>query len=488
MKERIRAMCSLKDSRLFSKEYRILWIVWGLYGVGALALAWTPFFWDSVSVLSRPATVLYQNGFSDFHFPESSVSDNLPLSMLLALWWTVFGRTLFSTHVLFILFGLALIHQVFCLCRDVMGRSRGRDFVFLLVLCDATLLTQLLLPMFDTVMVLCALVCLRGILSGNKVSVVAGAFFLAMLRSRGVMVCAALGLFAFLYAICRRGMNGRLAISLLGRELLLFLPAVAVAVFLLLVQMRNQEMVFGMGEDSLWRVAGWGKIKSNLISFPLFLFDLGKGFLWIALLAVGFWHGWKRVWRILPHPVLGAFLVLFAVFFLMTVPFRNPYGGRYFLLLYVLMPLLLGKMMFELMPAGRARVLSVCLMLLLGTAQMGWYPTLRVTQWDCSLLHLPYYHLRWQTLDYLKNRQVAPHQVCSFFPADKTSDLIDLDKAVEGAWADEPFAAGASGAEFILYSNLSNVLDRSKFGIDSACVLQKRFEKGAVFIEVWKRP
>ena len=95
-------MYRLKDSRLFSKEYRVFWIAVLAYLGAALALSWTPFFWDSVSIFSRPATILYENGFSDFHFPESTVSDNLPLSLLLALWWTVFGRTLFSTHVLFI--------------------------------------------------------------------------------------------------------------------------------------------------------------------------------------------------------------------------------------------------------------------------------------------------------------------------------------------------------------------------------------------------
>ncbi len=480
-------MYRLKDSRLFSREYRVFWIAVLAYLGAALALSWTPFFWDSVSIFSRPATILYENGFSDFHFPESTVSDNLPLSLLLALWWTVFGRTLFSTHVLFILFGLAFVWQLFGLCREVMGKSRGRDFVFLLLLCDTTLLTQLLVPMFDTVMVLCALVCLRGILSGNKAKVVAGAFFLAMLRSRGVMVCAALGLFALLHAVCRKGMNWRLAASLIGREMLLFLPALAVSVFLFAVQMRNQEVVFGMGKDSLWRIADMGRIMGNLVSFPLFLLDLGKVFLWVVLLFVVLKYGWAKVWASLPCPLVGAYAVLLVVFFLMTVPFKNPYGGRYFMLLYILMSLLLGKLMFDLMPLRRARLLCVGLMLLLGTAHLGWYSTLRVTQWDCFLAHLPYYSLRRQALDYLQDRQVAPHQVCSFFPADKTSDLIDLDKAMDGVWADESFAPEASGADYVLYSNLSNVLERSRAGIDSSCVLQKRFEKGLVYIEVWKR-
>lgn len=477
----------LRVSELFSSEYRVLWIAGFLYVAGALMLSWTPFFWDSVSVLSRPATVLYENGFSSLYFPESTVSDNLPLSILLALWWMVFGRTLFSTHVLFILFGLAFVWQLFGLCREVMGKSRGRDFVFLLLLCDTTLLTQLLVPMFDIVMVLCALVCLRGILSGNKAKVVAGAFFLAMLRSRGVMVCAALGLFALLHAVCRKGMNWRLAASLIGREMLLFLPALAVSVFLFAVQMRNQEVVFGMGKDSLWRIADMGRIMGNLVSFPLFLLDLGKVFLWVVLLFVVLKYGWAKVWTSLPCPLVGAYAVLLVVFFLMTVPFKNPYGGRYFMLLYILMSLLLGKLMFDLMPLRRARLLCVGLMLLLGTAHLGWYSTLRVTQWDCSLLHLPYYRLRWQALDYLGDRHVLPHQVSSFFPADKPSDLIDLDKAKSGVWACEPFAGEAAEADYILYSNISNVLDRSKAGIDSSCALQKRFEKGAVFIEVWKR-
>ena len=171
-----------------------------LYLAGAFLLRETPFFWDSVSILSDPATFLYENRFTDFSFPEGSVTDNLPLSMLLAFWWMLFGRSLLSTHLLFALFGLALLCQIYRLCVSVLGgkNPEALPWVFALVVSDTTLVTQILIPMFDPVLLLAAIGLLRSLLEGKKAGVLAASIALAMLRSRGVVLLFALGLFEFL--------------------------------------------------------------------------------------------------------------------------------------------------------------------------------------------------------------------------------------------------------------------------------------------------
>lgn len=477
---------ALRKTPLFSKGYIPLWVAWALYVIGVLLLSRTPFFWDSVSVLSRPATVLYDNGFSSLAMPKGTVSDNLPLSMLLAAWWMLFGRTLFSTHLLFAFFGMALIYQVFMLCRDWVGRREARPFVFFLMLSDTTLLTQMLFPMFDAVMMLFALICLRGILSGNKAQVAAGAFFLAMLRSRGVILCAGLALFAFLYALAKEKPGWRRGVFLLGRTFLEFLPAFVAAVVLLFVQVCNQEAVFGMGADSPWRIAFPSRILGNAVSFGLFWLDFGKVFLWIALITLLLRFGWRRFWQAVPKPLAGFYGLASLLFFLMTVPFLNSYGGRYFLLLYILTPLLTGILLFAMLPVRLAKSACVVLSVLMLVAHSGCFSVMRVKQWDCSLAHLPYYGLRNQALAYLQEKGAEPARVRSFFPADKPQDLIDLKRQGDSAWCFEPFSVEEE-AEFVLYSNLSNMLDRAKAGIGASYVLEKRFEKASVYIEIWRR-
>lgn len=515
-------------TRLFSKGFLPLWIAWGLYLAGASLLSGTSFFWDSVSVISRPATFLYDNHFSSFSFPDGTVSDNLPLSVLLAAWWMVFGRTLISTHILFILFGLCLIYQVFMLCRETLDRYSGQvpsgqteaavmvsqahlvregggerrilPFVFFLVLADTTLTTQLLIPMFDSVMLLFALMCLRGVLSERPAQVLWGAFILAMLRSRGVFLCAGLGIFALILCLLRErrrvgvnpGLQGRAArkyfFRAMGREVLLFLPAAAVAAFLFAVQFCLQKEVFGLAADSPWHFATKERIFGNCMAFPLFWLDLGKGFLWFAMLVLLLRYGWNAWWKSLPKPLVGAHACLSALFFAMTVPFINSFGGRYFLILYILMPLILAVSAFRLMKLNHVRLLFAALTLVLCSAHTGWYSTLTVKQWDSSLAHLPYYGLRAEMLAFLESRGAEPSQVLSFFPADKPARLIDLERAGEGVWATEEFAVAPEDADYILFSNVSNQFDRSRLGIDSSFVLLKRMEKGAIFMECWQRP
>ena len=106
----------LRLSKLFASEYRVLWIAGFLYVAGALMLSWTPFFWDSVSVLSRPATVLYENGFSSLHFPESTVSDNLPLSILCWLCGGRFSGGLSFPRMFFLFFSAWLLSGSFSVC------------------------------------------------------------------------------------------------------------------------------------------------------------------------------------------------------------------------------------------------------------------------------------------------------------------------------------------------------------------------------------
>lgn len=469
-----------------------------LYLAGAFLLRETPFFWDSVSILSDPATFLYENRFTDFSFPEGSVTDNLPLSMLLAFWWMIFGRSLLATHLLFALFGLALLCQIYKLCVSVLGgkNPEALPWVFALVVSDTTLVTQILIPMFDPVLLLAAIGLLRSLLEGKKAGVLAASIALAMLRSRGVILLFALGLFEFLHRcgsedgkfgfdVLRRNFFKNAPKALAG-SLALFAPAIGTAVLLLALQAHLQQAVFGFSADSPWQIASAGQIARNVLALPRFLLDFGKIFIWVAAAGLFFRFGRKRFLKAVPATLLLACLCTGGVLAAMTLPFRNPLSGRYFLLFFLLFALFAGKMVFSLLPVPKARWVSLGLILLLWGGHAMRYPEGMAVSWDSTLAHLPYYPLRQEAVDYLEGKGVPPSQVRAFFPYDKPSDAVCLNGKEAGRGAFEKFS-GSREAPYVLYSNIANLSGREAAGIDSGYVLEKRFSRHAVYFELWSR-
>lgn len=479
----------------FARNPYLLWGVCLLYVAFALVLSHTAFFWDSVSILSRPATFLYEKGFSSLSFPERTVTDNLPLSSLLASWWMLFGRSLFSTHLLFILFGLFLIVQLYRLCDDVLGDA-GKEslpWVFLVVLSDTTLVTQMLFPMFDTVLVLVAVCLLRSIWKNRNGSIVLYAVLLAMLRSRGVILCFSLALFFLVWSYVREKPDPTVAESrtkklfrAAGKTFLLFFPALLAASGLVFIQAYAQQDVFGFAPDSPWKWASLSRILHNALAFPFFLADMGKFSLWLALALLLLKMGWKKFRGSVPQRLLLAYLCVAAVLAMMTIPFRNPMSARYYLLLFLLSGLMTGKMLFDLLPFAKARIAAVVLVAFLWAGHLVRYPETMAVSWDSTLSHLPYYGLRRQVESYLDGKGVKPNQVRALFPYDKPLDLVYLNGEEIGPVAYEAFSFFDT-SDYVVYSNLANLGERRKAGIDTCYDLERTFSRGAVFFEVWRR-
>lgn len=477
----------------------VLAVVWVLYALTSWWLSDTAMFWDSISIFSRPATVLYDTGFSTLTFPEKTVTDNLPLSTLLAFWWCCFGRSLFSTHVLFFLFGTALLYQLYKLCAEVLEKAVGDDrlavlpWVFLLVVSDTTLVTQLLVPMFDTVLMLAAVYLLRAILQGKAGKIVIASVALSLLRSRGIILCFAFALFHYGYQICfsagkRRGtrpVTFSEIIKNVWHTAFLFLPALLTASALLIIQRQCQEVIFGLSKDSPWTFTSMRCMMHNAIWYVWCHLDMGKLFLWLALAFLLLRFGVRRVLGALPRPLLLCYLLVSLIYMTMTVPFQNPFGARYFLLLFLLFALMVGTLIFSLMPFLKARLLTFFLILMLWGGHLMRYPEGMAVSWDSTLSHLPYYTLREDVQAYLTEHNVEPSDVRMLFPYEKPLDLNYLDGKERGAVAYRAFS-NSDTARYIVYSNLSNV-SRTLAGIDGRYTMMRIFKRGAVYFEVWRR-
>ena len=457
------------------KKHLILWVTLALYTIGVLLLSDKAFFWDSIQVISRPATLLYESGFSDWTLPEGTETDNFPLSAVLALWWMVFGRNLFSTHILFGIFGALLIWQIYGLCRDVLPRDRQKalPWLFALVVSDTAVVTQILVPMFDAVMILAAVWLMRAILKERQAGMIAASICLVLLRSRGVFLCAGFGL---MYLI----LNG------LPKTLKVFLPAFFTTVALLVLQVFTQGKLFGIDENSVMHIAAPARIlRHAFISMPRFLLESGRLFVWGTLFVLIGKLGWKRSVQSIPHPVSIGFVCFFVILAMMTVPFRNPFGPRYFLILFILLSLMTGLLLFEAMPLRKGRWVALALTVLLWGGHGVRYPEGISVSWDTTLAHLPYYSLREEVKAYMEENGISPREVKAGFPYARTLYLTDLDGMDKGAIAFEEFSQSDT-AQYILYSNISNSTLQAE-GVTEEYELGKSFERGYIYFRLYTR-
>lgn len=444
-----------------------LFLVLVLYVAGALSLSHTCLFWDSVSIFA-PATYFYENHWHTFSLPPGYVTDNLPLNFVLSIWWYLFGRTLFSTHFLFVVFGCGVIVEIYKLCRLCNWSDQVRKYVFLLAVSDTAVVTQLLVPMFDGVMLFFILWGIRAILEGRNREVAVAMMFLAMLRMRGVLFCGGL-------ALCHWGCWRQLK-----KTVYCFLPAGLVAIGLLGVQWHLQRGLFGLGADSPWHVTTMRGMVKNTMAFGRFMLENNRFILWGGAAVVG-GMGWKQFWRRAHSRQL--FLVLAGVFglcLLMTVPFANPYGPRYFLPFFVLLPCVVGVLVFETLSFRKARWVCLCMAIGLWGGHFWRYPESCPVSWDTTLGHLPYYELRSSMRDYMREQDIRPAEVRSFFPAVKSDYMIDLDGCKEAFVEDERQVC------YILYSNVFNLGGAEKAGIGDDWILQRRFAKWGIHMDLYK--
>ena len=102
------------------------------------------FFWDTISQISIPANWYYDNNFRYFFIPDAYATGHPTfIGMYIALLWKVFGKNLLISHLAMVPFIFGILFQL-----DSYLRDSGKDkftflLIFIIVLCDSTLVTQM---------------------------------------------------------------------------------------------------------------------------------------------------------------------------------------------------------------------------------------------------------------------------------------------------------------------------------------------------------
>ena len=469
------------------KENYLLFVVAGLFLLGKVLLWDIYFFWDSTATLSKPAHFLYENNFSSLVFPENFVDDNVALSASLALCWKIFGRSIFSTHLFFIVIGIILIYQSYQLCKIFVPDRKIFPFVFLLFISDTAFVTQSLLLMSDTVMALFAIMSIRYMLENKKWAFSLSILGLSLLRARGFFMCAGIGLGYFIYLLYRN--HWKKPFKLLTQAIIPFIPCmVAVVAFLVYKSRLTGSPVYYFREDTPWsgcyHIAGMKHFIKNVATAGRFFLDYGRIFLWVFLLFMIFKVGIKKIAGVknISVPCIILVSMLFSLL-LVTLPITNPFGHRYFILPYMFFALISGILLFHFIEIKKAKIICIGLIMGLWSGHCWIYPDKISGGWDTVLAHVPYYQLRRDALNYFENKHIDFQSVGFFFPATPQGKYLELNDD-ERTFAEFNLETNP----YVAFSNIANWDDETIDKVTTHWILVKVFEKNRVFIRIYKNP
>lgn len=437
------------------------------------------FFWDNAAGYSMPATYLLENGLLSFVYPAQYVAEPPLAHMYLALLWQLFGKSLWVAHLSVTVFSLGIIWQVYRLCERL--KTQYTPYIFLLVLLEPALFTQMLMISPDVIMCFFALLSINMILDERRGALALSALCLGLVSIRGFVVCAGLGL---VY----------LAISMIiGKKSLkeafcyvfpCFIPVLlALGGWFVCRKIETGYFMYQPGfiYDEHRQLAGLGHMAKNVASMGVRMLDSGRIIVWIFLIAAMIKMGVKRFFSYVIHsPLCLIFTGILFTMSLVTIPMTNPFGDRYFLVLYILIALIASQLIVETFRIPRIRLLFIGMIAVLVSGNYWVYSERMSKAWDSVLCHLPYYSLRQDMIGYLEEEGIGLEEVGASFPVDipfKYTDASDDNRQFAPLDMDTN--------RYVLYTNIYNWGDETIDALYAGWVLQKEFKRGVVFFRLY---
>jgi len=442
------------------------------------------FFWDTVQLGSKHATFYFESNFQSLWLPDHLDSGHIPtFGMYIAALWKIADRSLLVSHLGLLPFVIGIVWQLHKLCakfvyQQVMGIAT------LLILLDPTLLSQMTLVSPDIWLVFFFLIGTNAVLSNQRWILTLSIVLLFLTSMRGMMISLCLLSLDIYCNILFTGSFQKIVGKLLKRSLI-YIPALLLFIVYSYVHYGEKGWI-GFHQDSPWAESfasvEFSGFLRNLGVFAWRLMDFGRIAIW-GILLVLFIKYIKPIWM----SVLVKKLLFFAGSLLIILPINMLWatgllGHRYLLPIYLIIALLAVTILFSLFTNKRLQKVLVGLWIVLLISGNFWiYPPQIAQGWDATLAHLPYFELRKEALQYIEEQRISFDEVTSFFPNVATLDEIDLTEDHRN------FDNFDGESSYVLYSNAFNPSDAYYEQLLQEYSPEKRFEKGGVFVILYKK-
>ncbi len=477
------------DSFTFNKNRFSNLAPWGLYLFYALLVILSlhnSFFWDSVLLSSGYAQWFYDHNFQHLFFPPKIDAGYQPLyGMFLAFCWKIAGRSLVVSHLVMLPFVLGIVHQVLKLCRKFLQVNLA-SFAAILLLADPTLIAQCTQVAPDVLLVFFYLFCLNRILENKRGWLAFVLILLGMLSPRGTIAVAALFFTdAFLWILKREKFSLKAVLPLM----LTYVPATAITSFWLYLHYKHTGWI-GLNPDPNWswntgsQFAGFTGILRNIGVLLWRLLDFGRISVWLVLAATVLTF-YRRKLKFPPKTftLSGLILIPLFVYSFFLLPYTNPVGHRYIIVIYLCAALLTFYLLAQLPNNFRRKFAYGFMLANLVLGHFWVYPDTVAKGWDASLAHIPYFELRRNAIQYLDETHIPVTEVGSDFPNLYPIGTIDLTNDARSFKAKD-----LQTDTYILYSNIYNgFTDEELQELKTSWQAVKTWKKGSVKVILYKR-
>ncbi|RHJ84385.1 glycosyltransferase family 39 protein [Parabacteroides sp. AM08-6] len=437
------------------------------------------FFWDGIAGWSMPANYLLQHGFFSFVYPPEYVAEPPLAHLYLAMLWSLFGRNLLVAHVAIAVFSVGVIWQTYNLSKRIGGGYT--PFLFLLILLDPTLVTQLFILSPDVIMLFWALLSINLMLDNRRKLLSVSLLCLGLVSIRGFVTCAGLGLGYLLisYFLHKRALKDSF--------LYVFLPFIPVLLAIgawfawrkIVTGYFLYQPGFAYMDHRQW-VDGVTFIK-NTFAFAWRMIDSGRWivflFFFVAIVKNGLG---KSLHILMKSPLCMIYVGILLLMMCVTIPVTNPFGNRYFMILFVLFALITMQLLIEIYSTRRITMITVIIVMVLCSSHFWVYPEKMSQAWDSTLAHLPYYSLRRDMIHYLEEQQIDIQDVSASFPMLRSFADTEANQD-ERCFSD----AEIKDSKYVLYSNVFNWSDEDIDEIYLHWKPQKEFKRGTVFLRLY---
>jgi 4-amino-4-deoxy-L-arabinose transferase-like glycosyltransferase len=443
-----------------------------------------PFFGDAVSKSQR-ADWIFSNHFSTLIIPTELNSGHPPLWITsIALFWSVFGKTIWSARMLLMLVNFGVFYQILVLAKNAF-RKDVSIYLVLLILIEPTLIAQTTSLNNDMLLLFFTLLGINSLFKNRDWLYTIALVGLLLTNLRGIYTSIALIL---------------IHIWLCKTELLTYnkkmIKAYVIGFTSFFGFMFYQYSELGWflitkneGFSEHRKLSGLSRILKNSAAYIKNLLDFGRLVVWIPLFFFVIKFVKLKSFKTEKESakLLIALVVFTTVFFLGFVPFSNPFGPRYMLVCYILANVLFINLLFQfVLKKNIVKAVISIVVIAFVTGHFWIYPSTIAQGWDSSLAYLNYFPQEKKMFQYLEENDIPKPSIGTnlYLNSRWISNLTEPPKE-----EDRFISLDLERNEYILFSNLENrTEDEDIITLNNSWIEVKTCSQLGVFLTLYKNP
>ncbi len=465
----------------FNQNPRKIFLFFSFLSIVAVLLSVNiPFFWDNITI-SESASFYFNNSFRKI-IPSQKLDYGVITlyAYYLAACWKIMGQSLLVSHIAIITFVVGIFWEVKNISLHFI-KPGSLFLVYLLLLFDPAISTQIVLIGYDIVFLYFALLAIRTLIEKKYLFFSISLLLLSTISIRAIVFIFCLLLVQLIFILIIE--KNRLKIN----DYLCYIPALIFLICWCIYHLNKTGWLFFTPEKNSFRDTNSLNMVFRQFGFIIWkLVDSGRIFIWL-LCSVGFFVFYQKI-KISAE--LKKILIILIIPLLMNIGvmifISNPIGHKYFLITFTILSIF-AVYFIQNINSKKHRILifaSILLCLFFGNFIV--YPQKYGNAWDTSLKVLPYFKLEQNMRTFIQSDKIDPKEIHTEFPLNNDFKYSYLQN--DFSYSDLEVTE-IPRYKYILYSNILNVRNLQPYEeVKQNWVLVKEMSSFQISIELYKNP